>query len=86
MLYFALTADGPKLSCSDSQTVMENVPFTLSCTVQGYPKPSLTFYKEGEEVDLRDKLTRKDEGLYNISASNGQETAISQINITVICK
>lgn len=86
MLYFVLIADAPKLTCNESQTVMENIPFTLSCIVEGFPIATLTFYKEGEEVKLQDKLRRKDGGFYTIKASNSQQTVTSQINITVICK
>lgn len=84
--YFALIADGPKLTCNDSQTVRENDPFKLNCIVEGHPKPNLTLYKEDEEVQLPDKLTRKDGGFYKIHASINQQTVESHINISVICK
>lgn len=83
---FALIADGPKITCRDNQSVMENVPFILSCNVTGFPRPDLTFYKDGEEVELRDKLTRRDGGFYNIFASNSLQRVKSQINITVVCE
>lgn len=66
---------------------MENEPFHLSCLVEGYPKPNLTFFKDDEdEQQLLNELTRRGGGLYKIHASNGQQTVKSQINITVICK
>lgn len=65
---------------------MQNVPFNLSCIVEGFPEPTLTFYKDDEEVELKNKLTRKDAGLYKINASNSQQTVMSQIDIFVNCK
>lgn len=79
-------ADGPELTCKNNQTVMQNVPFSLNCTVKGFPKPELTFYKDDEEIELKNKLTREDEGLYKIHASNSQKTVMSQIEIFVYCK
>lgn len=81
-----LIADGPELTCEGNQTVIQNVPFNPNCTVEGYPKPELTFYKDDEEIQLPAKLTRKDEGLYIMNASNSHQTVTSQIDIFVICK
>lgn len=81
-----LIADGPELTCKDNQTVMQNVPFNLSCIVEGFPQPTLTFYKDHEEIELKNKLTRKDAGLYIVNASNSQQTVTSQIDIFVNCK
>lgn len=74
---------GPELTCKDNQTVMQNVPFDLSCIVEGFPQPTLTFYKDHEEIQLKNKLTRKDAGLYIVNASNSQQTVTSQIDIFV---
>lgn len=65
---------------------MENVDFKLNCNVTGYPVPNMTYYKDGEEVQLQNKLTRRDGGLYKIIANNTLQTANSQINIIVTCK
>lgn len=64
----------------------ENDPFKLNCIVEGHPKPILTLYKDDEEVQLPEKLTRKDGGFYKIHASINQQTVESHINISVICK
>lgn len=80
-----LIADGPELTCKDTQTVMQNVPFNLSCIVEGFPEPTLTFYKDDDEIKTN-KLTRKDAGLYIVNASNSQQTVTSQIDIFVNCK
>lgn len=81
-----LIADGPELTCKDNQTVMQNVPFNLSCIVEGFPEPEMTFYKDEDEIELKNKLTKKDAGLYIINASYGQQTVTSQIYIFVHCK
>lgn len=83
---FVLLSDGPELMCESNQTVMEHVPFTLKCTVTGYPEPKLAFYKDGVEAFLPERLGRKHEGSYVISASIGRQTVESQINISVTCK
>lgn len=74
------------MTCTDHQSVRENLPFVLSCNVTGFPRPNLTFHKDGDEVELRDKLSRQDGGFYTIGASNSQGAVKSQINITVVCK
>lgn len=81
-----LLSDGPELICESNQTAIEHVPFTLNCTLVGYPKPQLTIWKDGIEVFLPEKLRREHEGSYVISISNGRQTVKSQINISVICK
>lgn len=83
---FVLLSDGPELICESNQTAIEHVPFTLKCIVTGYPKPELTFWKDGMEVFLPEKLKRKHDGPYVIKASNGQQTVESRINISVFCK
>lgn len=81
-----LIADGPELTCEDNQTVMQNVPFNLSCIMEGFPEPTLTFYKDDDERELKNKLTTEDAGLYIVNASNSQQTVTSQIDIFVNCK
>lgn len=83
---FVLLSDGPELMCESNQTVMEHVPFTLKCTVTGYPEPQLALFKDGMAVSLPERLGREHEGSYVISASIGQQTVESRINVSVICK
>ncbi|XP_069381356.1 hemicentin-1 [Paralichthys olivaceus] len=70
---------GPELWCSGSYTALENTPLNLNCTVVGYPKPETVWYKDGEEVELSEYLTRSDTGLYVIVASNN----LTSTNVTV---
>lgn len=86
LFVFVLLSDGPELMCESNQTVMEHDPFTLNCTLEGYPKPELAFCKDGAEVFLPERLGREHEGSYVISASIGRQTVESRINISVSCK
>ncbi|XP_060945577.1 hemicentin-1-like [Limanda limanda] len=70
---------GPELMCADSYTVMEGSPLNLPCAVEGYPEPEITWYKDDERVEPTEDLTRRDAGLYVITASNNQ----SSVNVTV---
>lgn len=81
-----LPPDEPELSCPSVYTVLEHVPHNLSCTVEGYPKPNIIWYKDGEEVVLREKLTRSDAGQYLIVAESMLATVNATVDITVICE
>ncbi|KAF0032855.1 hypothetical protein F2P81_015145 [Scophthalmus maximus] len=70
---------GPELSCPSWYTALENTPNNLTCTVEGFPKPETTWYKDGEEVDLPKNPDRGDAGQYVVTASNN----VSSVNVTV---
>ncbi|XP_049416447.1 hemicentin-1-like [Epinephelus fuscoguttatus] len=75
---------GPELMCPSSYTALEYTSHNLTCTVEGYPKPEITWSKDGEEVDLPEKLTRRDTGQYVITASNNQSSVNFTVDINVI--
>lgn len=81
-----LLADKPELSCPSNYTVLEHMPHNLTCTVEGYPKPSIIWYKDGEEVVLQENLTRRDAGQYLIVAENMLATVNATVDITVFCE
>lgn len=81
-----MLSDAPELDCPSNHTTLENNPLTLSCTVRGYPVPEVIWYKDGEEVDLKENLTRRDSGQYLITASNGVATVNVTVEIAVMCK
>lgn len=81
-----LLPDGPELSCPSEYTVVEHTPHNLTCTVEGYPRPKISWFKDDEEVELPEKLTRHDAGQYLILAENDNETVNATVDITVICK
>lgn len=81
-----LFPDAPELFCPSVYTVLEHAPHNLTCTVKGYPKPDIIWYKDGEEVELPENLTRHDAGQYLIVADNTMATVNATVNITVVCE
>lgn len=81
-----LFPDAPELFCPGVYTVLEHAPHNLTCTVMGYPKPDIVWYKDGEEVELPENLTRHDAGQYLIVADNIMATVNATVNITVVCE
>lgn len=81
-----LLPDGPELICPSNYTVLEHTPHILTCTVEGYPKPNIIWYKDDEEVELPEKLTRRDAGQYFIVAESNIGTVNATVDITVICE
>ncbi|CAJ1075303.1 hemicentin-1-like [Xyrichtys novacula] len=79
-----LVSYGPELSCPSTYTAQEHSPHNLTCTVEGYPQPNTTWYKDGEEVELPKYLTRSDAGQYIITASNNLLTVNLSLDITVL--
>lgn len=81
-----LLPDEPELSCPSVYTVLEHMPHNLTCTVAGYPKPNIIWYKDGEEVVLPENLTRHDAGQYVIVAESMLATVNATVDITVFCE
>ncbi|XP_028267964.1 hemicentin-2 [Parambassis ranga] len=69
----------PVLACPSTYTALEDTTHNLTCVVKGYPQPVVIWFKDGEEVELPERLTRSDTGQYLITASNN----LSSINVTV---
>lgn len=80
-----LLLDKPELNCPSTYTAPEFTPHNISCTVEGYPEPEITWSKDGEET-FPDILTRHDAGHYVITASNALSSVNATLEITVICK
>uniref|UniRef100_A0A3Q0RMJ5 Ig-like domain-containing protein n=1 Tax=Amphilophus citrinellus TaxID=61819 RepID=A0A3Q0RMJ5_AMPCI len=77
---------GPELRCPSTYTADEFTPYTLNCIAEGFPKPDTVWYKDNEEVDLPEKLTRRDAGQYVITASNNHSNVSVTVEIFVQCK
>lgn len=81
-----MLSDKPELKCPSTYIAQENAPHNLTCTVEGYPKPETIWYKDGEDVELPENLTRSDTGQYLITASNTLSSVNVTVNIIVICR
>lgn len=62
------------------------MPHNLTCTVEGYPKPNIIWYKDGDEVVLQENLTRRDAGQYLIVAESTLATVNATVDIIVFCE
>lgn len=81
---------------NDSMTVLEGTSFSLHCSTQGSPAPTLTWLKDGELVgtitaeDLSVleiiEITPHGDGQYRCLAENEHGRASSSLNITVECE
>ncbi|XP_075310802.1 MAM domain-containing glycosylphosphatidylinositol anchor protein 1-like isoform X2 [Odontesthes bonariensis] len=69
---------GPEKICEDTYTLSEYTAHNFKCT-QGFPPPQEIWYRDDEEVDLPENITRRDKGLYWVNASNTH----SSVNFTV---
>ncbi|KAK9534774.1 hypothetical protein VZT92_007197 [Zoarces viviparus] len=75
---------GPEVKCPDTHTAVEDAPHNLSCVAKGFPQPEVTWYKDGEEVELPEKLTRRDTGQYWINVSSTLSSVNHTLDINVI--
>ncbi|XP_008281317.1 hemicentin-2-like [Stegastes partitus] len=75
---------GPELTCPPTYTAVEYAPHNLTCIVEGFPQPETLWFKDGEEVGLPEKLTRRDAGQYFITASNSLSSVNFTVDITVL--
>ena len=73
-------------------TVNETNPIVLGCDASGFPKPSITWTKNGQVVSKLKQLyiqssTRRDSGMYVCTASNGVgQDKTAKVYVTVQCK
>uniref|UniRef100_A0A1A8DYR2 Ig-like domain-containing protein n=1 Tax=Nothobranchius kadleci TaxID=1051664 RepID=A0A1A8DYR2_NOTKA len=70
---------GPEWTCPHVYNITENSHHDLTCS-QGFPKPEEIWYKDGEEVELPQVLTRRHAGQYVVMVS----TRIFSIHINVL--
>lgn len=75
---------GPELTCADNYTAFEHTPLYLTCKVMGFPKPKITWYKDGIEVELPENFTRSDAGQYTVTASNNNDNVSHTLEIIVL--
>ncbi|XP_077576757.1 myelin-associated glycoprotein isoform X2 [Stigmatopora nigra] len=92
-LYLAVKYPPREPSLNDSLTMVEGTSFTLHCSSQGSPPPTLTWLKDGEVVGTvtADELsvleiqevTPQDEGQYRCMAENEYGWTSGTLNVTV---
>ncbi|XP_054892048.1 hemicentin-2-like [Poeciliopsis prolifica] len=73
---------GPEWMCSHTYTILEYTRHNLTCS-QGFPEPTEIWYKDEEEIQLPDILTRSDAGQYFVRVSNNLTTNNSIVDIVV---
>ena len=89
MLFFCFALDPPNITyISANMTVNQSESVNLNCRADGYPKPDITWSKDGNIINSPFTVRGKsDEGLYVCNASNGIGNAsIKSVFITVECK
>ncbi|KAI5607012.1 intercellular adhesion molecule 5 precursor [Silurus asotus] len=76
---------GPEISCEPIYTVEEGHDFMPNCTVVGFPKPELTWYKDNMDIlQIPHKMTKKDSGQYILQASNGNAIVNHTLEVEVL--
>ncbi|XP_051905398.1 titin-like isoform X1 [Hippocampus zosterae] len=74
-----------QLTCPTNYTAVEYAPHNLSCSVEGGSSESLiTWYKDGEEVELSETLTRYDAGQYVVVATLSSSTVNATVDLNVV--
>lgn len=67
-------------------TVKEGDEFKPDCTVEGYPPPEITWWKEDESVDFPRRMERADDGEYTLTAIQNGLADNHTLEIVVLCK
>lgn len=76
-----------ELTCPSNYTAVEYAPHNLSCSVEGQSSESLiTWYKDGEEVELPEILTRYDAGQYVVVATSSSSMVNATVDLNVVCE
>ncbi|KAI4875024.1 hypothetical protein NFI96_013611 [Prochilodus magdalenae] len=73
----------PKFRCPVLYEVQEHQPFSPNCTVRASPVADVSWSKDAKKVDPPNYLTRKDEGVYLITAQNKYGTKLHKLTVNV---
>ncbi|XP_061761099.1 hemicentin-1-like isoform X2 [Nerophis ophidion] len=77
--------DDVQVRCPALHNVTEHTSLDhhLPCSVEGFPQAQVTWYKDGEQVELSEPLTRYDAGPYVVVASNMYSSANATVELNV---
>ncbi|XP_061556931.1 basement membrane-specific heparan sulfate proteoglycan core protein-like [Phycodurus eques] len=74
-----------ELTCPSKYTAVEYAVHNLSCSVEGgSPETPITWYKDGDEVELSETLTRYDAGQYVVVANSFSSTVNATVDLNVV--
>ncbi|XP_057717561.1 hemicentin-2-like isoform X2 [Corythoichthys intestinalis] len=74
-----------ELTCPSTYTAIEYVPHNLSCSVKnGSPEALITWFKDGDEVELPETLSRYDAGQYVVVATLFSSTVNTTVELDVV--
>ncbi|XP_032392822.1 hemicentin-2 isoform X1 [Etheostoma spectabile] len=75
---------GPLFSCKHHYKVKENENGRILCEPEGIPKPTITWNKDGHEIDSLQRWTKHDSGNYSLFATNKHGTANHVLHLEVL--
>ncbi|XP_034749404.1 intercellular adhesion molecule 5 [Etheostoma cragini] len=75
---------GPLFHCEHHYNVKENENGQLPCEPEGIPKPTITWHKDGNEIESPQRWTKHDSGSYSLFATNKHGTAHHLLRLEVL--
>ena len=77
--------DAPELICPVHYEGEEGKNHNLTCSAGGMPAPTIIWSKDGKEIHIPVRLTRKESGEYNVSAINKHGTSYRKMDVNILC-
>ncbi|KAL6460503.1 hypothetical protein MHYP_G00304690 [Metynnis hypsauchen] len=75
---------GPEFDCPSEYESREHTLFLANCNVTASPEAKVSWSRDGRNVKCPHKLTRRDNGLYSVTAQNKHGTAHHVLTINVL--
>ncbi|KAL7826835.1 hypothetical protein AOLI_G00320440 [Acnodon oligacanthus] len=74
---------GPEFDCPSEYERREHTLFLANCSIMASPEANVSWSRDGRNVERPHNLTRRDNGLYNVTAQNkhGTEHHVLTINV-----
>lgn len=83
--FFLTKIDPPQLNCRERYEVKEKTDWQ-PCLADGLPKPDISLYKNGKNIQLPFYPKWSDSGLYHLTASNKHGNVNSYFTLNILCK